>query len=152
MWFLDLLKLVYFSGNSHNENIIPSCQPCVLTVCAPLVCIKNSILSCSLGLGFYWHPTFDFCLKPFSDNCYTEKTSLSLDGLVLGGYVLPWFDWALQFDSDKSCTKKHHFLSALNVIVWYVTPFWLDWAFKKFLAVWTLKQSTFFCRSFAWMI
>ena len=48
---LICLSLYIFSGNSHNENIIPSCQPCVLTVCAPLVCIKKKISVAALGLA-----------------------------------------------------------------------------------------------------
>ena len=49
---LICLSLYIFSGNSHNENIIPSCQPCVLTVCAPLVCIKKTLSSlAALGLA-----------------------------------------------------------------------------------------------------
>ena len=80
--------------------------------------LKKTLSSlAALGLALIGIPHLIFCLYPFSDNCYTEKTTLSLDGLVLGGYVLilnliELYNLIL----TKVALTKHHFLSALNVI------------------------------------
>ena len=144
---LICLSLYIFSGNSHNENTIPSCQPCALTVWASLVwcrmitcfvcsCIKKQdplLQPCAwlLSISYIWFKL----IIVFWQLLHCKKKSLSLGGLVLGGYVLPWFDWALKFDSNKSCTKKHHFLSALNVI------FLVCDAFLTLLSFWNFSGS-----------
>ena len=89
---LICLSLYIFSGNSHSENIIPSCQPCVLTVCAPLVCIRKKSLSslAAVGLALNGISHFNFVYNLFLTIVTLKKQHSLLTALCLE--VMCFFD------------------------------------------------------------
>ena len=143
MCFLDLLKLVFFSGHSQNENIILSCQPCVH--------LKRSLSLGVLGLALIGILHLILVYNLFLTSVTLKKQHLLL--MVLCLEFMCFLDLMELYNLNLTkVTLKHYFLPALNVLLFGMwCLFDLIKLLKFFLAVFTLKKSTLFCWSFAWM-